>query len=544
MTNLMARYLVKRAISAALAILLASIGSANVAWGQYTFVQDTDGTGNWNDVANWLDGGSNTTYPNLIGATALINQPIKSGVGGYTLTFPATDVTVGQLTIDNTNDLYATKITMAGTGGRLIFEDPSGTAKYNETIDTATAPANVQNSIGVPILVKNTLEITQSNYQNLNTGTIFTNRFDGDANSTIIKKGPGGIQFNLNSALGAGQGFLGQILLQEGAIRTINKTFFLSTVSGITVSAGGQLQLAENAGTAVPDYNLAAGAVLKLNGNGTNAIGAPPLAPVGALNFGVIVSGRTMTFHNPVVLQTDSTISVEAYVLNGTTQYGVPGTQGVLDNVVSGPGSLTKHGDGKLTITNAASGWGGDTHILTAPTDSSSPNGAGLSVLSLSNPILADGKDVYLSAIRTALNLNFAATDTIRSLYFDGVAQATGIWGPTGSGAAHESSLITGTGRLNVVGVTVGVPGDYDNNGFVDANDYVLWRKGGPLANEVDNPGVVNAQDYTEWRARFGNPSPGSGSGLSGAAVPEPATFVLLMLIAPFFAGRNLGRTR
>src|SRR6476620_4040399 len=106
-----------------LAILLATVCSVQLALGQYTFVQDTDGVGNWSDVANWLDGGSNTTYPNGIGVTAQINQPIKTGVGGYTLTTPATDVTVGQLTIDNTNDLYAKQITLANHGGRLIFED-------------------------------------------------------------------------------------------------------------------------------------------------------------------------------------------------------------------------------------------------------------------------------------------------------------------------------------------------------------------------------------------------------------------------------------
>ena len=30
-----------------------------------------------------------------------------------------------------------------------------------------------------------------------------------------------------------------------------------------------------------------------------------------------------------------------------------------------------------------------------------------------------------------------------------------------------------------------GVPGDYNDNGIVDAADYVLWRNGGPLENEV-----------------------------------------------------------
>jgi hypothetical protein len=106
----------------------------------------------------------------------------------------------------------------------------------------------------------------------------------------------------------------------------------------------------------------------------------------------------------------------------------------------------------------------------------------------------------------------------------------------------------TGNNDVMLIGASVGVPGDYNNNGVVDAGDYVLWRKGGPLANEVDNPGVVNNQDYTEWRARFGNPNPGSGSSLGVASVPEPATIVLVALISPFFvslvAGRKLGRTR
>src|SRR5262249_7660421 len=43
---------------------------------------------------------------------------------------------------------------------------------------------------------------------------------------------------------------------------------------------------------------------------------------------------------------------------------------------------------------------------------------------------------------------------------------------------------------------------DYDNDGTVNAGDYVLWRKGGPLAND-GTPGVTD-DDYTYWRYRFG----------------------------------------
>jgi hypothetical protein len=74
-----------------------------------------------------------------------------------------------------------------------------------------------------------------------------------------------------------------------------------------------------------------------------------------------------------------------------------------------------------------------------------------------------------------------------------------------------------------------GIPGDYNGNGAVDAADYVLWRNGGPLQNEVDTPGIVNTQDYTAWRARFSNSGSGSGLG-SDAGVPEPGTMGLLLL--------------
>jgi probable HAF family extracellular repeat protein len=75
------------------------------------------------------------------------------------------------------------------------------------------------------------------------------------------------------------------------------------------------------------------------------------------------------------------------------------------------------------------------------------------------------------------------------------------------------------------------VPGDFNNNGVVDAADYVVWRKGGPLQNDA-TPGVQPG-DYNVWRANFGQPA-GSGAGASvNAAVPEPATLVLLLLAVP-----------
>ena len=73
--------------------------------------------------------------------------------------------------------------------------------------------------------------------------------------------------------------------------------------------------------------------------------------------------------------------------------------------------------------------------------------------------------------------------------------------------------------------------GDYNNDGKVDAADYVLWRKGGPIQNETASPGIVDSQDYTAWRINYGGTWPGSGSGLgSGSAVPEPGSALLGMV--------------
>ena len=76
-----------------------------------------------------------------------------------------------------------------------------------------------------------------------------------------------------------------------------------------------------------------------------------------------------------------------------------------------------------------------------------------------------------------------------------------------------------------------GVAGDYNDNGVVDAADYVLWRNGGPLENEVEDPGTTSPADYNAWRARFGNGSAGGAALLSAnAAVPEPATLACLLI--------------
>ena len=72
-----------------------------------------------------------------------------------------------------------------------------------------------------------------------------------------------------------------------------------------------------------------------------------------------------------------------------------------------------------------------------------------------------------------------------------------------------------------------GLTGDYNNNGTVDAADYVLWRNGGPLMND-STPAGVGPEDYGVWRANFGRTAgPGSAA---ATAVPEPSSVLLLCM--------------
>ena len=74
---------------------------------------------------------------------------------------------------------------------------------------------------------------------------------------------------------------------------------------------------------------------------------------------------------------------------------------------------------------------------------------------------------------------------------------------------------------------------DYNDNGSVDAADYVLWRRSlGQTGIHLPGDGNLNNQidqdDYTFWRARFGQAA-GHGS-ISTRAAPEPSSQLLLLL--------------
>lgn len=82
------------------------------------------------------------------------------------------------------------------------------------------------------------------------------------------------------------------------------------------------------------------------------------------------------------------------------------------------------------------------------------------------------------------------------------------------------------------------IPGDYDQNGTVDAADYTLWHD--TLGSTADlradgsrtgtSGGVVDLADYEVWRRNFGRSTMVGAGGF--ATVPEPATAWLIVVAA------------
>ena len=94
------------------------------------------------------------------------------------------------------------------------------------------------------------------------------------------------------------------------------------------------------------------------------------------------------------------------------------------------------------------------------------------------------------------------------------------------------------------------VLGDYNDNGIVDAADYVLWRKtvgntGEGLKADSNNDNVINDDDYTAWRQNFGHTGlstpPGSGAALSqhSRAMRTFALLAMALVLAHRYSSRR-----
>jgi hypothetical protein len=117
------------------------------------------------------------------------------------------------------------------------------------------------------------------------------------------------------------------------------------------------------------------------------------------------------------------------------------------------------------------------------------------------------------------------------------------------NGARYNASFLVAD--VGLVSVTNPL-GDYNDDGAVDAADYVMWRKASDagladLPNDNDDPGNVGPTEYALWRTNFGQTA-GAGSGAylapgdspgAKSAVPEPNAATLCLIGASLLIRRR-----
>jgi hypothetical protein len=96
--------------------------------------------------------------------------------------------------------------------------------------------------------------------------------------------------------------------------------------------------------------------------------------------------------------------------------------------------------------------------------------------------------------------------------------------------------IVTYGGSVFRINTTQLLPGDYDQDGDVDMDDYETWRStfgatGTALAADGNHNGVIDEADYVLWRANLGTTVHTTG-GASLVAVPESSTVFYFAVLA------------
>jgi hypothetical protein len=122
----------------------------------------------------------------------------------------------------------------------------------------------------------------------------------------------------------------------------------------------------------------------------------------------------------------------------------------------------------------------------------------------------------------------------------DLVATISNLSPPVDTGILYVQ-FVSATGNLGYLNslqveaiAAPGIAGDYNNDGSVDAADYVVWRKNEGTMNTLPNDPhgeTIGAEQYNTWRTNFGMMTGGGGIG-GGAPIPEPASLMLAVAVA------------
>jgi hypothetical protein len=263
-----------------------------------------------------------------------------------------------------------------------------------------------------------------------------------------------------------------------------------------------------------------------LNFRAPEALASPRINASGQVTFVSLVSGPGVTTANNRVLWATTPSGIQPAARQGSQAAGI---------TTAGVNYLTL--DGVAAINDAGQVVFGST--LT-----------GTGVTGINDRGLWGGTPGNISLIARegdVVDLDPGAGELLRTI--QSISFANGFSSPVGSSAsaalndagqvAWQAVFTAVSGGGTAVFLTTlpaqpgdDLDGDYNDDGIVDAADYVVWRKFDTTSTDLPNdpnPLPIDIDQYNTWRAHFNEADPGNGSSNS---VPEPTVLVLAATIA------------
>ncbi len=118
------------------------------------------------------------------------------------------------------------------------------------------------------------------------------------------------------------------------------------------------------------------------------------------------------------------------------------------------------------------------------------------------------------------------------------------VWNPSTANNVNFEivEVVGGNATASFLDITYLPPGDFNEDGLVDAADYTVWRDnlgqtGIGLQADSDGNGIVDAADYDAWKLSFGTTSfvvsaPGAAGLATALVVPEPSSLASIVAAA------------
>jgi autotransporter-associated beta strand protein len=454
-----------------------------------------------------LDGGSITGS-----ATGLYNQAGGTIQGGSSIQSPMTN-NGGLIHANAGSTLLITNFSGGNTnGGELRIEDSSGinvTTAFDSSGTIVLLGANAQ-LIGGAVT---------------NTGTI---RGSGRVSNAVLNSGTVLAESGRLTLSGSGHTNPAAGIVEAHAGAEVFYSQGLATNAGQIALVGGTFD--NNSRTLANTGSVAGDGVIRTGGltnTGSIGVGGGDLDLVGPV-----------TNNSTVSIQSGSTARFFGSV-NGPGNYTGTGTTMFLNSFSPGASPAQVNFGGDLIL--------GGTATLMMELAGTTPGTEYDRLVVAGSASLAGALDVLLLDSFTP-----AVGNT-----FEIIAAAGGVSGTFTSetlpalAANLEWDVLYGSNNVTLQVLSTALLGDYNQNGTVDAADYVVWRNlegqsGIGLAADGNGDNTVNAADYGVWRANFGIVSPaigagsGAGVGLLGAigsasafvALPEPTSLMLFALVA------------